>query len=117
MGSLSITKMLRHSRLALVGGAILALQGCGVIYKTTGDVLISFGRSEMLPYMLTYNDVRMACVTGEAQTPLLMAFERVGSHPEKLGCHGIHHRGGLLRTDCPGCRAALHARGKGRPGQ
>ena len=85
MGSLTLTKMLGHSRLALVGGAILALQGCGVIYKTTGDVLISFGRSEMLPYMLTFDDVRMACVTGEAQTPLLMAFERVGSHPEKLG--------------------------------
>ncbi|MGB1907727.1 MAG: hypothetical protein ACPHN3_10350, partial [Spongiibacter sp.] len=85
MGSLTLTKMLRHSRLALVGGAIMALQGCGVIYKTTGDVLISFGRSEMLPYMLTFDDVRMACVTGEAQTPLLMAFERVGSHPEKLG--------------------------------
>ena len=85
MGSLSMKKMLRHSRLALVGGAIMALQGCGVIYKSTGDILISFGRSEMLPYMMTYNDVRMACVTGEAQTPLLMSFERVGSHPEKLG--------------------------------
>ena len=66
MGSLTLTKMLRHSRLALVGGAILALQGCGVIYKSTGGILISFGRSEMLPYMMTYNDVRMACVTGEA---------------------------------------------------
>ena len=38
MGSLSMKKMLRHSGLALVGGAILALQGCGVIYKTTGAV-------------------------------------------------------------------------------
>ena len=39
----------------------------------------------MLPYMMTYDDVRMACVTGEAQTPLLMSFERVGSDPSKLG--------------------------------
>ncbi len=85
MRSLSVKKMLGHARLALIGGAILGLQGCGVIYKTTGDVLISFGRSEMLPYMMTYSDVRMACVTGEAQTPLLMSFERVGSKPEKLG--------------------------------
>ena len=58
MGSLSMKKMLRHSGLALVGSAILALQGCGVIYKTTGDVLISFGRSEMLPDMMNYNAVR-----------------------------------------------------------
>ena len=85
MGSLSMKKMLRHSGLALVGSAILALQGCGVVYKATGDVLVSFGRSEMLPYMMTYDDVRMACVTGEAQTPLLMSFERVGSDPSKLG--------------------------------
>lgn len=85
MRSLSVKNLLGHARLGLIAGAILALQGCGVIYKSTGDVLISFGRSEMLPYMMTYDDVRMACITGEAQTPLLMSFERVGSHPEKLG--------------------------------
>ena len=85
MGTLAKSKLLRRVGLSLIGGAMLTLQGCGVIYKTTGDVLISFGRSELLPYMMTYTDVRMACVTGEAQTPLLMSFERVGSHPNKLG--------------------------------
>lgn len=85
MGSLWIRKSLRHTRLALLAGTLMALQGCGVIYKTTGDVLIGFGRSEMLPYMMTYKDARMACITGEAQTPLLMSFERVGSDPNKLG--------------------------------
>lgn len=38
MRSLSVKKMLGHARLALIGGAILGLQGCGVIYKTTGVV-------------------------------------------------------------------------------
>tara|TARA_R110001606_G_scaffold74778_6_gene173275 strand:+ start:17528 stop:18496 length:969 start_codon:yes stop_codon:yes gene_type:complete len=64
---------------------LTALSGCGMIYKTTGDVLVSFGQAELLPYMLAYDDVRMGCITGEAQTPLLMSFESVGSHPQKLG--------------------------------
>ncbi|EKF73469.1 hypothetical protein A11A3_13530 [Alcanivorax hongdengensis A-11-3] len=85
MRSLSIKKWLQQTRWAALAGALIALQGCGVIYKTTGDVLISYGRSEMLPYMMAYDDVRMACITGEAQTPLLMSFERVGSNPNKLG--------------------------------
>ena len=71
-------------RFMTVGIAILALQGCGMIYKTTGDVLMGFGRSEMLPFMMADDDTRIACAAGEAQTPLLMAFERVGSHPDKL---------------------------------
>ena len=71
-------------RVLTVGIAILTLQGCGMIYKTTGDVLMGFGRSEMLPYMMADDDTRIACAAGEAQTPLLMAFERVGAHPDKL---------------------------------
>lgn len=74
----------RSTRLALLGLATLVLQGCGMIYKTTGDVLVNFGRSEMLPHMMTDDDTRIACAAGEAQTPLLLAFERVGSHPDKL---------------------------------
>ncbi|MDX1804834.1 MAG: hypothetical protein R3292_12195 [Alcanivorax sp.] len=85
MGSLSMKKWLQQARWVLVVGVVVALQGCGVIYKTTGDVLVSYGRSEMLPYMLTYNDARMACISGESLTPLLMSFERVGSKPSKLG--------------------------------
>lgn len=77
-------KVPRWARTLAAGMTIVALQGCGMIYKTTGDVLMGFGRSEMLPYMMTGADTRIACAAGEAQTPLLMAFERVGSHPDKL---------------------------------
>ena len=69
---------------ALLGASLLALQGCGMIYKTTGDVLMGFGSKEMLPYMMSDQDTRVACAAGEAQTPLLLAFERVGSDPNKL---------------------------------
>ena len=71
-------------RVAALGAALAALPGCGMVYKTTGDVLISYGRAEMVPYLMTYQDVGMACATGEALTPLLLSFEAVGSHPDKL---------------------------------
>jgi len=71
-------------RILLLGLALLALQGCGMIYRTTGDVLIMFGRSEMLPYMMAMDDTQMGCAAGEALTPLLLAFERVGSDPDSL---------------------------------
>ena len=72
------------ARALLLGASFLVLQGCGMVYKSTGDILVSFGRSEMVPYMMADDDTRIACAAGEAQTPLLMSFGRVGAHPEKL---------------------------------
>lgn len=65
--------------------AALLMQGCQVIYKTTGDVLVSYSEDEMVPYLMESSDTVMACATGESLTPLLMSFEAVGSHPQKLG--------------------------------
>lgn len=71
------------------GGAVLmlafVLQGCGMIYKTTGDVLVNYSEDEMVPYLMGTSDTAMACASGQALTPLLMSFEAVGSHPQKLG--------------------------------
>ena len=58
--------------------------GCAVVYKGTGDVLISYSKAEMVPHLMTYRDVGMACATGESLTPLLMSFSEVGSKPDKL---------------------------------
>ena len=88
-------------RLTILGSLFALLQGCGMIYKTTGDVLISFGRAEMVPYMMSGNDSRIACAAGEAQTPLLMSFERVGADPDKLAV--------LLYVTAASCTDALAA--------
>mgnify|MGYP005838368805 CR=1 FL=1 len=81
---MTFTFPLASLRLAALAATLLVLQGCGMVYKSTGDILMGFGRAEMLPYMMSDDDTRIACAAGEAQTPLLMAFERVGSHPDKL---------------------------------
>jgi hypothetical protein len=90
---------LRYIKLALFGGVLAALQGCGMIYKSTGDILISYGRSEMLPYVMTYDDTQMACALGESMTPLLMSFEAVGSDPDKLAVLQYVSAGSCAETD------------------
>lgn len=74
----------RFFKPALLSALVLFLQGCGLVYNTTGDLLISYGRDEMVPYMMAQDDVEMGCKAGEAMTPLLMSFEKVGSDPDKL---------------------------------
>lgn len=80
-----LSKIFKPSLFLTTVVALAGLQGCAAIYKTTGDVLVSYGQDKLVPYMLTYDDVRMGCITGEAQTPLLMSFESAGSSPQKLG--------------------------------
>lgn len=75
---------IRYIRPLVLAGLVLFLQGCGLIYKSTGDILINYGRDEMLPYVMTDDDTEMACALGESMTPLLMSFEAVGSDPDKL---------------------------------
>lgn len=75
----------KAAMLFVLGGTFAALQGCGMIYKTTGDVLVNYGEDNMLPYVMTGSDVEMACAMGKSMTPLLMSFESVGSDPDKLG--------------------------------
>ncbi|MDF1782268.1 MAG: hypothetical protein P1U67_13320 [Alcanivoracaceae bacterium] len=101
MVSLACLRSASALRILVIGSLVAALQGCGMIYKTTGDVLVSFGRAEMVPYMMSDDDSRIACAAGEAQTPLLLSFQRVGSHPDKLAV--------LLYVTAASCTDALAA--------
>jgi hypothetical protein len=81
----TLQSMTRTMLLATFALSVLVMQGCSVIYKTTGDVLVNYSEDQMVPYLMTSEDTAMGCATGESLTPLLMSFETVGSHPEKLG--------------------------------
>ena len=78
------TPLFRRAALFVASAFAVALQGCTPVYKTTGDILVSYGRAEMTPYLLTYDDLDMACATGEAMTPFLVSFEAVNSNPTRL---------------------------------
>lgn len=65
--------------------AALLLAGCGNLpYRVAGNQLMTFGKNEMAPYLMTYDDVPMLCGTAESLTPLLMTFEAVGTNPDQM---------------------------------
>lgn len=79
----SVSRLFRPT-ITLLIPLMLVLQGCTPVYKTTGDILVNYGRAEMTPYLLTYDDLDMACATGEAMTPFLVSFESVNANPTRL---------------------------------
>lgn len=87
-------------RSAITRGLVLTfvlsglLSGCSnVVYKVTGDTMISFGEDKMIPYLLTTDDTRIGCVAGEALTPLMLSFGTVTEPPDDLAVL-IHMVGG-----------------------
>lgn len=73
--------------LSLAGVLLLALSmtGCSnMAYRFAGDQLMTFGKREMAPYLMAFDDVPMLCGTAESLTPLLMTFEAVGSDPDQM---------------------------------
>ena len=79
---MKVSKSIRLSGLLVLLSSVIS--GCTAVYKGTGDVLVSFSKAEMVPHLMTYRDIGMACATGESLTPLLMSFGEVGSKPDKL---------------------------------
>ena len=64
---------------------IVLLSGCSsVVYKVTGDTMTNNGEDVMVPYLLTTDDAKIACASGEALTPLLMSFSTVTTPPDQL---------------------------------
>lgn len=64
---------------------IVLLSGCSAaIYKVTGDTMTNIGEDVMVPYLLTTDDSKIACASGEALTPMLMSFSTVSTPPDQL---------------------------------
>lgn len=80
-------KMRHRNRFIHLSAVLIAMawmSGCSLIYKTTGDILVGYGRAEMTPYLLKLDDIDMACATGVSLTPFLASFESVHSDPDRL---------------------------------
>jgi len=73
---------------ALFSTITLALPGCGflknMLYKTTGDVMVSLAEEVTVPYTLTTSDLAVGCTMSEALSPLLLSFGRVTTPPDQI---------------------------------
>lgn len=76
--------MKRKYILLLLLVSSLLLNACTPVYKTTGDILLSYTENQGVPYMLASNDVGMGCSMAEAFTPFLLSFSRVTTPPDQL---------------------------------
>jgi len=77
--------MLKGLSLPLVAGLVVALSGCSLIYKPTGQILSAYTQDEVVPYVLGSGDLDLAtCGTGLGQSQLLASFSRVISRRSKI---------------------------------
>lgn len=63
---------------------MLTFAGCSTVYKGTGDLMISYADDEVVPYLLTTEDVDMACTMTEAFSSFFFSFETVTNSPDEL---------------------------------
>lgn len=78
-------RMVTRGLVTIVTATTLALTGCSTaIYKVTGNTMANIGQDVMLPYLLTTDDIHIACASGEAMAPLLLSFSTVTTPPEEL---------------------------------
>jgi hypothetical protein len=70
--------------LLFVLSSFVLLNGCTVVYKSTGSALIGYAEDEGVPYILATDDVALACSMVEAFTPFLLSFSRVTTPPDQL---------------------------------
>ncbi|MES1940786.1 hypothetical protein T5B8_11107 [Salinisphaera sp. T5B8] len=77
--------MLKRLSLPLMAGLVVALSGCGLIYKPTGHVLAHYSQDEVVPYVIGSGDLDLsACGTGMGQHQLLASFGRVIGRPSNV---------------------------------
>lgn len=71
-------------------GAIVAislssvLSGCSFITKTGANIALGFAENHIVPPILAMDDTDMACASGNAMTPAIMATRAMGADPTKM---------------------------------
>lgn len=93
MASVLNLTLKKKTLLSLLLISVLFLTGCASVYRLayapTGNVLNLYAKEEMVPYLMTTEDVGMACALGESTSGLLLSFQRVISRPNKTGLAAV----------------------------
>ncbi len=62
----------------------ITLNGCSLVYKGTGNVMIAYAEDQGVPYMLAADDVSLTCSMVESFSPFLLSFSQVTTPPDQL---------------------------------
>jgi len=63
---------------------LITLNGCSLVHKSTGNVIISYAEQQAVPYMLAADDIHLTCSMVDSFTPFLLSFSKVTTPPDQL---------------------------------
>ncbi len=76
--------MKKNTPYFLVFCLLIVLNGCSLVYKGTGKVMISYAEDQGVPYMLAADDIALTCSMTESFSPFLLSFSQVTTPPDQL---------------------------------
>ena len=80
-----MSKLKRLSQgMALALSTVVALSGCSHVIKTGANVALGFSEAHIVPPILKMDDTEMACASGNALTPAIMATKDMGADPTRM---------------------------------
>lgn len=77
-----VQKITRFAMTALIASSVLS--GCSYVVKSGANVAIGFSDKHIVPPILKMGDADMACQTGTALTPAIMATKDMGADPTRM---------------------------------
>lgn len=64
---------------------LTTMAGCSIIDRTSGHFIQGMSNRQISPYMLTTDDLEVACATSQGTQALVLSFSRVGVSPDRVG--------------------------------
>ena len=81
---MSTARRIRQGMVTVATAAFL-LSGCSQVIKGGASVALGFAERHIVPPIIAMDDADMACASGNATTPLVMATKAMGADPAKMG--------------------------------
>lgn len=67
-----------------LAAATMTFSGCSYVIKTGANIALGFAENHIVPPVLAMDDADMACATGNALTPAIMATKDMGADPTRM---------------------------------
>lgn len=80
---MSTARRIRQGMVTVATAAFL-LSGCSQVIKGGASVALGFAERHIVPPIIAMDDADMACASGNAMTPLIMATKGMGADPAKM---------------------------------
>lgn len=81
---MSTARRIRQGMVTVATTAFL-LSGCSQVIKGGANVALGFAERHIVPPIIAMDDADMACASGNATTPLIMATKSLGADPANIG--------------------------------